>query len=1111
MAEEAKRETLREIRAKKPAKRGWVQRNLPWLCHWDSLFYYAIFLFVLGAVWTIYTLIFNSMTQLLNWDYTWQYISFAYNYWDAWHVFFTTGRLPLYDAGVFMGTDMIGSGSYYGFLDPFMFICYLFPRAWIPQMYAQMTFAKLMFGGLMMRGYLKSMGIKEWTARIGGLIYAFSGFTTFYEGFPNFTSAMAFFPLILWGIERVIRERKPTLLILGVAGLGLSCFFYVPVLCIFGVIYALWRFFTTIKQRDGKTNGAVMVLGVAGFAIGLMVSAFSLIPSVRESLLSGRSASIGSAYLHSLIQALKSLDFKMLFSLVFEEVGDHPARELMGVVSFFFPTGGWTTLPMLRSNYDAWTASLFCYTPCVILFFAALINSVRLKKWSHLLAVALCIYAVCTNFSYFFFYAFTGNGYGRWYLILVPLIVYYCCWAFDCRKEEPRFVPFAASLLALGGTIATFYLCEFFIKDRVFSSAVYNTHHTTYWQTTFYVASDNYRGITTAWYFYYQLAFVVIEGVLLCIGQRRKWTKFVLFGMVAVEAAVMGGLSYVFNGFWDYERNYVSGREHRETSLAMANAINENDKSFFRTASDTYRGNNYYHNYFGTNTVAAFHSLMNFDVEPFALINQMKLPGGSNTTYGGETYYNPRWSGYYGNKRYATDTLLGMRYYIVENFYSGWKDNEGNPLFLPANVPFGSKEMTDYSPNRNRYRVYRRDESSLPQLGYAVSSDMLYRLGEREDSPYKNQFFGYYNGRNSYLELEWAQYVETHGAIIDDATRLPESFAIKATSPVMNSDAALVEATGGALKRLYRGNGLTTTYYVTKAADKLLPSTSAPYYSEGLAFFLNHYVSKNVVTSSFSMARDTGKLAISPSSGEFLNSDENGCYIEFHFYNNKLVNTELPAPRIYAIGDRKLPDGSIEENVCLSFDHSLMPNAAKTEYYSREACTFGLYAPGKVRHVVLCYGSSGTVTVDPSNIYMSVVERSDIDAFENSVRQNALQEVKTETNRFTFKTAYKEDRIVVTQLGYDKGWAATATMPNGTKKACQSIRLNGGLVGFVAPSALDEGGNPLDVYYVLEYKTPFSNYSLALFVAGVVAYFGIATATFVTERKRKKKATELVA
>ena len=1109
----AKTPSLRDIRGQKPAKTGWLRRNCSWLFRWDSVFYYGVFLFVLGALWAAYPLFTNSFTQLLNWDYTWQYISFTYDYWDAWHLFFTTGKFPLYDGGVYLGTDMIGSGSYYGLFDPFMFICYLFPRAWIPQMYAQMTFAKLMFGGLAMRHYLKIMGIKEWTARIGGIIYAFSGFTTFFEGAPNFTSAMAFFPLILAGLEKVIREQKVTELVLGVFLLGISCFFYMPILCIFGVIYALWRFFFTVKQRDRKTNGVVMALGVTGFAIGILLSSFSLLPSLRETSLSGRTSSIGRAYLHSMVAAFKSADIRMLFTLVFEEVGDNPGRELMGIISFFFPTGGWTQLPIARgTGYDAWTASLFCYTPCVILFFCAVMNSIRLKKWSHLVAVLLCVFAVFTNFSYFFFFVFTGNGYGRWYLILIPLIVYYCCWSFDLRKEEPRFIPLAGSVFALIGTVVTFYLTEHLLKGKVFGSFTYNIHNTTYWVSEYRTATEEYNGVLAAWYFYYQLAFVAIEGTLFAIGHRKEWTKYALFGLVAVEAVVMGNLSYAFNGVWSYKYSYAGGEENRNSSLVMANAIEGHDKSFFRTHSDTFEGSNYYHNVAGLNTPSSFHSLMNFDLETFAINNQMKLPGSSITTYNEEHAYNPRWSGYYGNKRYVTDSLLGMRYYIVTNNYSAWKDAQGNPMFLPANVPFGTKELTEYSPNRDRYRVYRRDESSLPQLGYAIDSNLLYRMGEIENSIYKNAFYlgnEDTSGQGFYRNLEWTQYVERNGAIIEDKETIA-GFNVE-TAPMITNDASLASHTG--IERLSVGAGLTVNYYETVEGDGLFPSSAKDYKNEGLGYFLNHYDKKtNPGSTNIRMLMDQGKMAFSSSRGVYLNDDPNGCYFELRFYNGRTAEQRTAAPRIYALGDRYDANGNIlEENVCLGFDNVLLENASRTDYYVYRACTFGLYARGRVKQIVLCFGGSGSVTVNAGNFYLAVKEKHEIDAEEARLNADALQNVKTDTNAFTFDTSYDKDRIVVTQLGYDKGWEVNATLPGGIKKSCQMLKLDGGLVGFVAPSFLGEDGVAQAVHYEMRYVTPYLKLAAAGWVIGVVCYFGILTLQFVAVYRRKKKATELVA
>lgn len=1098
-----KTESLKELRNKKSAKPSWLRRKCPWLFRWNSTFYYAVFLFLLGILWAAYPMFTNGYTQLLNWDYTWQYIPFTYDYWDTWHLFFTTGHFRLYDAGVFMGTDMIGSGSYYGLFDPFMFICYLFPRSWIPQMYAQMTYAKIMFGGLMMRCYLKNLGIKEWTARIGGLIYAFSGFTTFFEGSPNFTSAMAFLPLILWGVEKVIHERKPTRLILGVTGLGLSCFFYMPIICIFGAIYSLWRYFSTIKTRSAADNGKVIALGVGGFAMGILLSSFSLLPSFRETMLSGRSSSIGTAYLQTIIDALKARDFRTFFALMFEEVGDNPGREMMGLTSFFFPAGGWMRLPLASSDsYDAWTASMFCFTPCVILIFSALINSIRLKKWSHLLIFVLCVFATFTNFCYFFFYGFSGNGYGRWYLVLIPLIVYYCCWAFDLRKDEPRFIPFAASLLALLGTIFAYVFVNHILEGKVFQGYLYNIHNTTYWSSTYHPQKDT----SVEWIFFYQLAWVVVEGTLFCIAHRRKWLQYALFGLVAVEAVVMGNLSYAFCGTWSWEYSFAGGVNNVSNSLVMTNKINSEDKSFFRTYSDTY-GGNYAHNVFGTHNVQAFHSLMNFDVETFALNNQMKFPGSTKTTYGGKEFYNPGWSGGYNNKRYSTDTLLGMRYYLIENNYAAWKDVEGKSIFLPANVPFGTVEKEDYSPNRDYYRVYQRSADSLPNLGYAVDSDLIYRMGMLEGSQYKNQFFGYYNGWYSFLELERLEHVQLHGAIIDDDVALPDELPVKEVAPKVTSDAELFEQTG--LRRRYVGStDLAMDYYETASdvyddngnllveGDKLFAASTKPYYHEGLGYFLNHSESSRFnLTSAFMAQRDTGKIVVRARDGGYLNEEAEGCYIEFRFCNS---GTSDVRPRVYALG----MDQQGNENQTLVFDNKLLTGAHN---YQSESCTFGLYVPGRAKQIVFCFGGKGSVSVNPANFYCTITERSKINGLEANLRENALKDVKTDTNVFRFRTRFDKPRVVVTQLGYDKGWGVEATLPNGQKQKCQMLRLNGGLVGFVAPCALDENNAPVDVTYVMRYETPLLNVGVALWVVGVCLYSSFLAGSFILERKRRKK------
>lgn len=1065
-----------------------LQKYCPFLFNPMSVFYFALFVILLSMGWMVYVLFTNQFTQLLNWDYTWQFLPFAYDYYDAWHTFFATGHFPLYDGTVFMGTDNIGSGSYYGLFDPFVVGMIVFPRSFLPQAYAIMTFLRLAVSTLLMRSYLKYLGCKEWTARIGAVAYAFSGFATFMAGFPNVLTATVYIPMILWGIERVLNERKAGVLIWGLFLEGITSFFYLVVICIWGVFYALWRFFVGAKTRSKKENLQVMGIGVASFALGLLLCLFTLLPSIRESALSGRASSIGSAYLKSIWESLKSHDFASFFSFIFEEVGDNPGREMMGLISFFFPTGGFTRLPLASSGYDAWTASLFCYTPIVISFTMALLHSLRLRKWSHIVAILLCSYLCFTNLAYFLFYAFSGNGYGRWFIILVPTIIAYGCWGFDQQDKGSRIFPLVASILVMIGTIITYYVCDKLFKGVTYSSGTYNIHNTTYWQSTYTAASEVHDSVYAAWYFYYQLAIIFIEGTLLCVGYRKTWLPKALFGCLCFEVVLMGNLTYAWNGTWSLKYSFAGGAKTVDVMTSLNQSIQDQDSSFFRVDNELASGSSYAHNVAGYNAAIAFHSLMNFDVDDFAFNNRMKNVGSTSTTYGGVQLYNPSWSGSYRHKRFGTDTTLGYRYYIVENRYSEYTDPEGNPYFFEPNVPFLAEEI-HHNLDPLHYRVYKMPETALPQLGYAVDSDQLYYIGHVPEKNYETSFFHNYSFQNAYREIVRAEEVQLFGAMIEDDVEL-EGFAVKTEVPAADTDLAISSGVGARyadFRRYYRGSGLVATYYETgvNSSDQLLPAKDAPYASEGLAYFLNPeaVVSSKEITTSIDMKPDYGKL-VYHNRGKYLNTDPRGAYFEFHYFNS----TEA-GPRIYAIGDKFDENGNlVQENAVLGFDHSLIDNVSHSSFWNSSMTTFGLYARGRVKYIALCFpGGNKEISVAPSDFYYLRKEYSEIVDTYEFLNTNKLENVQKDVNTFTFATNYDTDRIVVTQLGYDVGWGGTVKGPNGEIKPLQMLKLDGGLVGFVAKGSVSDG-TPDTYTYELRYTTPYSNLSVFGWTLGVLGF-----------------------
>ena len=1074
--------------------KAFLHAHCPYLYRWDSLFYFGLFLVVVGFVWMAAGLVSNSFSSAYNWDYSHQYLPFAYDYWQIWNTFFSTGKFPLYDPVVFIGNDNIGSNAYYGLFDPFVVILAFFPRAWIPQMFAIMTVVKLTITGLAARAYLRYLGRQEWTSRMGALAWAFSGYFSFFVGFPSFVSALTYVPVILLGIEKTIEEGKIGYLVTGLFLLSISCFMLLVPMCIWGVIYALWRFFTTIKKRKPFESGRAMLLGVAGFAMGLMLGAFALLPSLRQSTLTGRASSIGSAYMKVLLGSLKDLDVKTFLTYLFEEVGDNPGRELMGLVSFFFPTGGFQTLPLIVGEsfvYDSWTSSIFCYTPFIILFFAGVLISISKRRVDHLLAIIGGVFLLFTTFAYYAFFAFSGNGYGRWFFVLVPEIIAYGCWAFDQRKHVSKYVYLAGGVISLVGTVVTYFAIFWLLEGRSFTSV----NGITYFIREYFLPNDtSFRGLNRAYYLYYQIVLVVIEGLVVFFANRKKWLPHALLMMIAVEAIIMGNSAYCFISTWSIQSYFMGGSTSLKENLEMADNIREYEEGFYRAAFDSATGVDNYQFAMATPEASSFHSLLNFACEDFAILNGMKSRSYYQDTYGGEQYLNPGWTANYRSKRWGVDTALGFRYYIIQN--ENGRSNK--TVWAGVNVPFGAVEMPSLTMNENFYKVYRVEESALPSLGHAVDKDWLVQF-DKDDNGSSPLYFSSSLGTRARTA-----YIEARGAIFDDDFVLPEGFAYR----------KLLSASGSALEANYgikTYNDFIVDLYTPNEGDYLLPADDAPYGYDHVkdgnlaAYILEHYASKDSFSfSSGSVTTGSDHLVYSPRGREYFNDDPDGAYFEIKYYNGSYsssANEYDYMPRIILVGDRVDEEGNVLTNQVLGYDGKGLANVAGIDKNSSTYSCLGVYVYGRVKHVMLVFpektsnGQPKEMKVSLNGLSFTVMERDDIEEIQKQNHETRLQDVKKSVNHYTFKTNYEEPEIVVTQLGYDEGWTCRATLADGTVYSCPMYKLDGGLLGFYAP----EG----PVSYKLSYFTPSLDTGLILGGISLFLTTGYFLFWYIRNRRRR--------
>lgn len=1090
--------TIGSLRKKQFSFGEFFHKHCPYLFNWKSLFYFFWALFFLGFFWMAYGLLSNSFTQFYPWtDYFGQYVTMTYYFRDVWTKFWKTGYFELYSPSTYLGSDNIGSNSYYGLFDPFLWICYIFPRAWIPQTFAIATILKGCVSGFAMRAYLKYMGLSEFSARLGALSYAFNGYVNFMVGFPSFVSMSAIVPLVLLGIEQVIKEKKINLLAISLAILGFISFFFLVVICIFGVLYATFRYFQTIKKRILKDQFVVLGLGVLAFALGIMLSSISLFPSLRESSLSGRTTSIGKAYLDSLITAFGSADFNTIFARLFEMVGRHPARELQALIGFFYPTIGYQYSPLMGGNYDAWTASLFCYTPIVLLFFISFVSNLKEKKWSHLVAFILVLYLLFTNFAYFFFYAFTGDGYGRWYIVLMPIIIYYAVSEVDKLSKEKKWVIALGEGSALFLTILTWVLVVVVVRNHSFEDYL-----TTYWQKEYKVPAEyTYNGIvrTFLWVVYLQIALVFIQGIAILFLRKKKVLKPFLMSAVILETILWGNVSFIVYDPWRVNDlvndkgqiiayGWNGGNAYREMAEKGNTAIKELDpNSYYRTFLEGNPENNAAMA-FGSNGTSTFHSLFNYDVNSLSLYLYANRPSTHSKTLAyGEDYYGRSWSAYYGNKRLGADFALGIKYYGVLN--------EGYPKEIEeasTNLPWNHELV--YGDNKTRLRFYKNKDLDKVSLGHAV--DKIYKQGITEKETGYDSFFSYSGVREILRNDE----VLFEGAIVQDKDLEAINQEIKGTTYVIEN--AYQDSQFLASNRLsYKKVSYITNYDwwgpLNEKGERLGPT-----------YFLkdDSKIEKNIFTfNNFTYIPDQEIVCLLPSSGTYFNDDINGAYFAINYPVSGTDTAKYYKTRIYLIGDTFNEDGTLkEENALLSYDYETMATYLKRRMIS-DSCVYGFYPKGRVK--AICFNakssdfsgenkkpvakmSTPTIYMNNRSVYENYLERF------SSNDEYSLKNVIYDKNKFTFNTNFSSKRLVVTSIGYDEGWRLLAKS-NNEEFNLPIFKINGGFVGFF--------GKEGDVSYELSYLTPYLKEAGIITGIAIFTLGAINIGVFVYLVKKKKK------
>lgn len=724
---------------KQPSLKEKIWSKLSFLKDIHSMFYYVLFLIGAGLLFFGYALIRQRFTTPYSGDFSQQTFQLYYNFYDDWWTFFKTGQFPAYDSNTFIGVDNIMSNTYYGLFSPFTIALLFFPRNLIPQAMSLISIARLVTGGLFFRLYLKYLGTSEKTARLFSFAYAFIGWVAYYLWFNCFYEVLTFFPLILLGIEIVIKERKLWVVSLGFFLMGVCNYFFLLTMGIFGVLYAGFRFFQTIKTRNWKENLLVILYGFLGFAFGIGMAMFCVFPAVIASFSINRATQ--GKYFDVLKQALLDKDFKYFFKIFFKcwnsnvtnygnEMEQYYYSFYFPLVSYFYPPVSDRYVNLVHvTSFENTGSSMFIYTPCIILMGASLFRSGKNKKFSHFIAFTALFVALFVPFFYFLCGAFV-TGYGRWEIVVSVPALTYVALNFDKKEEIPWFVVLASGVIAFGLMLWTYFISLKAVAkfDNVTSSK------------------------TILWVVIYELVLCAVETGLLAGFWKKKYLNIIVNCLLASEIGVVGTLISVYHSLQSIKTSVGGGFDNIPTETKVMESINSQDDSFFRVQfSRTYDGNTNLGMIEKFNGVSTFHSFYNNNLDDFLRWSQIMA---------GDT----GWSGNAGWKRTNLDEFIGVKYYVSRdsettyNYYNGAGELDHRITFEP-NIPLGY-ERIDSDEDGDRYRVYKNKY----QINLGTSYDTIFFKNECDDGIH-NAFYPMTSSTNYVLRNEESYF---KGVILDN-------------------------------------------------------------------------------------------------------------------------------------------------------------------------------------------------------------------------------------------------------------------------------------------------------------------------------------------------------
>jgi uncharacterized membrane protein YfhO len=273
---------------------------------------------------------------------------------------------------------------------------------------AFMEIAKIILAGFIFFKYLSELKVNQFSAYIGGFLFAFSGYIILGGCWTVFSTEAVFAALILYGFERFLNHGKWFWYVVGLACMSFLQPFFLFMYAIFLAVYIPVRY-SDVSQNNWKKFPLFLIKTAGLSLLAVAISAYQLFPDILQYLESPRVG--GEA---SFINKLKA---QPMFSMADDVLRFTTTYRTFG--SDMLGTG---------NNFKGWQNYLeaplfYCGILCLVAFPQVFSSFNKKQKIAYGILTGVFVLPIIFPFFRYTFWAYSGDYFRTFSLIITLLLL----------------------------------------------------------------------------------------------------------------------------------------------------------------------------------------------------------------------------------------------------------------------------------------------------------------------------------------------------------------------------------------------------------------------------------------------------------------------------------------------------------------------------------------------------------------------------------------------------------------------------------------------------------------------------------------------------------------